>query len=562
MASSANNQTVFGIANDDDSDALFIIGNGETGSGLTPEARIVSKSNAFVVKSNGDIYGGGNKQLSTKEYVDTIATTKQNVIDSSHKLNSDLVDDTNQTNKFVTVGEKSTWNAKQNAIDSSHKLSADLVDDTTTTNKFVTASEKAQITTNANDISDIEDLIPAQATSSNQLADINFVNSSIATNTATFRGTYNLVSDLSLTTSATESQISTALAGTISTADNNDYCFVQIPTSTSTPTEISRIDRYKFDGVDWEFEYSLNNSGFTASQWAAINSGITDIAVTQIGTNTSNIGTLFLDKVDSEVSSEIVEGGIVYLAKSIIDNDGNIILKIISNADPSEVYKELKLTPTHAQIDGNEIETQNNKVTSLSNSSTDTQYPSAKCVYDAISANKGIKQLNGISISSPINVLTDTEIGELYSCSGFIYFSSSNIYEITGDRVLLYRYNSNTVYIYSAIIKNNPDVITSNISGRNYKIVINNDTLSLWYSGIGVNYFNGTVVENTINSVYAPTSSGTSGYLLQSNGTGNAPTFAIEKATSISNVSTDSQVPTAKAVYDYIGSLNATEVSY
>lgn len=46
---------------------------------------------------------------------------------------------------------------KQNVIDSSHKLDADLVDDTNATHKFVSASEKAQITTNANDITSIKD---------------------------------------------------------------------------------------------------------------------------------------------------------------------------------------------------------------------------------------------------------------------------------------------------------------------------------------------------------------------------------------------------------------------
>ncbi|MEE0874240.1 MAG: hypothetical protein UIH27_12375, partial [Ruminococcus sp.] len=67
---------------------------------------------------------------------------KQNAIDSDHKLSSDLVDDANKTNKFVTSTEKNTWNAKQNAIDSDHKLSSDLVDDTNQDNKFVTSTEK------------------------------------------------------------------------------------------------------------------------------------------------------------------------------------------------------------------------------------------------------------------------------------------------------------------------------------------------------------------------------------------------------------------------------------
>lgn len=114
----------------------------------------------------------------------------QSEITSQSKLASDLVDDTNQTNKFVTSSEKSTWNGKQDSltfdnsptensnnpvksggiytalsgkqdtIDSSHKLSSDLVDDTDpNVNKFVTSAEKTQITTNTQNISDIQTTI-------------------------------------------------------------------------------------------------------------------------------------------------------------------------------------------------------------------------------------------------------------------------------------------------------------------------------------------------------------------------------------------------------------------
>lgn len=119
-------------------------------------------------------------------------------------------------------------------------------------------------------------LIPAQASSSNQLADKNFVNSSVSTSTATFRGTYNLVSDLMLPVTATQVDIAAALAPIVSGEDKNDYAFVQIPTANDKPTEIARVDRYKYNGSAWGYEFSLNNSGFTAAQWAAINSGITE----------------------------------------------------------------------------------------------------------------------------------------------------------------------------------------------------------------------------------------------------------------------------------------------
>ena len=109
-------------------------------------------------------------------------------------------------------------------------------------------------------VTTIEGDIPAQASSSNQLADKNFVNSSIATNTANFIGTFNSVADLE------------SYSGTLT---NNDYAFV-ISTDSSGNTV---YNRYKWNGTSWLFEYALNNSSFTANQWAAINSGITSTDV-------------------------------------------------------------------------------------------------------------------------------------------------------------------------------------------------------------------------------------------------------------------------------------------
>lgn len=115
-----------------------------------------------------------------------------------------------------------------------------------------------------NDITTINSKIPSQATSSNQLADKSFVNSSIATNTANFIGTFNSVAELE------------AYSGTVT---NNDYAFVKGTDSAGNTV----YDRYKYnaDEQEWLFEYELNNSSFTADQWASINSGITsgDVAL-------------------------------------------------------------------------------------------------------------------------------------------------------------------------------------------------------------------------------------------------------------------------------------------
>ncbi len=96
--------------------------------------------------------------------------------------------------------------------------------------------------------------IPSAATAQNQLADKAFVNSSIATATATFRGTYNSLAELQAVS-----------------ADENDYGYVR----TTDAAGNTIFKRYKYASGSWVFEYDLNNSSFTASQWAAINSAIT-----------------------------------------------------------------------------------------------------------------------------------------------------------------------------------------------------------------------------------------------------------------------------------------------
>ena len=166
-----------------------------------------------------------------------------------------------------------------------------------------------------------------------EIASKDFVNSSIATNTANFIGTFANVTELE------------SYSGTVT---NNDYAFVTnqvLSTDYATFNDLDAVDKttltnfdygwvengtkfdlYRFDIVEqewvlrvqntdksavtlntaynrykatvsgstttWEYEYTLNNSSFTAQQWEAINSGITALQVSQIATNTSDIGTL------------------------------------------------------------------------------------------------------------------------------------------------------------------------------------------------------------------------------------------------------------------------------
>ena len=107
--------------------------------------------------------------------------------------------------------------------------------------------------TTATQLNKVTELIPNTATADNQLADKNFVNSSISTATAEFRGTVENLDDLNNLT-----------------ADINDYAFYKHKDENGNTV----FDRYKFND-QWDYEYTLNNSSFTAEQWATINSGIT-----------------------------------------------------------------------------------------------------------------------------------------------------------------------------------------------------------------------------------------------------------------------------------------------
>lgn len=180
-----------------------------------------------------------------------------------------------------TINSKSLANnISLNSTDVGALSSSTTINDLTTTaqqnalNSGATSTNISQITTNKNNIEDIQDVIPSAATSSNQLADKSFVNSSIATNTSNFIGTFTSVADLE------------AYSGTLT---NNDYAFVE----TTDTAGNTLYDRYKYTTAttpaSWQYEYELNNSSFTADQWAAVNSGANTTNIGQITTNANDI---------------------------------------------------------------------------------------------------------------------------------------------------------------------------------------------------------------------------------------------------------------------------------
>lgn len=125
-----------------------------------------------------------------------------------------------------------------------------------------TAVQPAALTPIQNAINTIEAVIPSGASAQNQLADKNYVDNSVSTNTANFVGTFNSLAELQAVQNPT----------------NNDYGFV-IETDAQGN---EYYDRYKFNGTQWLFEYKVESTPFTADQWAAIQSGITSALVTKL----------------------------------------------------------------------------------------------------------------------------------------------------------------------------------------------------------------------------------------------------------------------------------------
>ena len=190
--------------------------------------------------------------------IEDLATETQNRIDTDGVLQDNIDTET------------------QSRIDADNSLSNDIGTEATIRQNAddLLASD---ISNASSRITSIEDKIPSQASSSNQLADKSFVNSSIQTNTANFRGNWNTWSDVP---SDNVDLYPQDYAGSrIPTV--NDYLVVK-NASDYTANTLSGTWRFKYGGVwetdgknGWIPEYQVNEEPLTSEQVYAINSGIT-----------------------------------------------------------------------------------------------------------------------------------------------------------------------------------------------------------------------------------------------------------------------------------------------
>ena len=199
---------------------------------------------------------------------------------------------------------------------------------------FALTSDLANYTP-ISETNDIKALIPAQANKDNQLADKNFVNSSINSSAAYFIGSFVTYADLLKWQNDNPTK-----------ATNNDYAYVE-----QDETHNNEGWRYIYVKTDeetvgtWKPQFKVNDTPFTAAQLAAINSNITSDKVTTFDNHVANkenphgvtkeqVGlgnvdnTSDLDKPISNATSTALENLTKVMPTDInVDSDGNLILE-------------------------------------------------------------------------------------------------------------------------------------------------------------------------------------------------------------------------------------------
>lgn len=427
---------------------------------------------------------------------------------TSAALPTDYVPETRTINGYAL-----TSNIILNYSDVGALSSSTTINNLTTTsqlnalNSGATTTNIGQIATNTSNIADINALIPAQATTSNQLADKDFVNSSIATNTAYFIGTFNSVAELE------------AYSGTLT---NNDYAFV----ATTDSAGNTLYDRYKYnaDTQQWIFEYELNNSSFTAQQWASINSGITSGDVTLIGTAlqpNDNISEL-VNNV-GYITSSALSG---YATENFVTSQGYITGITSNDVTTALGYIPYNSTNPNGYITSSAL---TNYVT------TDTQ--------QTISGNK----IFSGRLRKSFDSYNELEIGTNAGYYSIIFFSGNgNIpWHISGSGYTGATLTIDGFYTTTLQAGNNSDSYLRLAEDSLIFHKSDNTSIDLLAGGGG-----------TVDQTYDGTSTNAQSGVAIEGELANYQTTS-NLVTSISSSSTDAQYPSAKCVYDIVGDIES-----
>lgn len=144
----------------------------------------------------------------------------------------------------------------------------------------------------------------------------------------------------------------------------------------------------------------------------------------------------------------------------------------------------------------------------------------------------GIEQLVGTE-EKPINLATDMRVGHAYALNGVITYKSSLPTATTSRYMLAYKDNADRVTIFNysmgSTITHFPGVISDLAINSNTGLVTSEYKYTMLQS------INSSSV-TTQRSIFAPTSGGTNGQILQSNGAYSAPTWTTPNFATIDDI--------------------------
>ena len=413
------------------------------------------------------------------------------------------------------------------------------------------STNTSAIAANTTAIAGVTTLIPSAATASNKLADKEFVNSSVATNTAYFIGTFNSVAELE------------AYSGTLT---NNDYAFV-ISTDTAGNTI---YNRYKYNGTTWLFEYALNNSSFTSDQWAAVNSGITTTAVAQIAANKSNIEANASAIGDLQTNSQTTANMVTTITSASTDATYPSAKAVYNavNANTTAIAANTSAIAANTSAIGSiqaDYQTTANMVTTINNSSTNTKYPSAKAVYNAVNVNTTAILALGSTVADNTSAIGENTTAIAANTSSILALGSTVADNTSSILALSSTVASNTTAITAntSAIATNTTAITANttaIAANTNSILALGSTVAANTSAIAAN--TSAIAANTTNIATNTTAISALGSTVASNTSAIGSIQADYQTTAnlittISSLSTDTTYPSAKCVYDIVGNIEA-----
>lgn len=231
-----------------------------------------------------------DKEIVTPDINADIQGIKDDVAEISSDLNltkSDVGDnksDIDTISADVSIVKSNVSTLSSNLLTTQNEVADNTRDISETKSKVNTIS--SDLNTTKNDVAGIKSKIPNAASTTNQLADKDFVNSSI-NNYAAFY----LTKDSSGNAFGSYAELSSATqfynAGVERTPTKNDYLVILEDETKTTPLGINPTTRYTYQGIypdgQWEYQYIVNNTSLTQAQVNAINSGVTkDIVDTRV----------------------------------------------------------------------------------------------------------------------------------------------------------------------------------------------------------------------------------------------------------------------------------------